>query len=247
MRKRFIELYENTRALIEITSIKEDSLSLTVSDLHKSYQHGESRVEILKGLSLNVKKGEVAAIVGPSGSGKSTLLSLICGLDRPDKGQIAIDGKKIFDLTPQELTLFRGRKMGIVFQQFHLMDHLTAAENIGLPLEILDEPNVTERVQRALKAVGLESRAKHFPSQMSGGENQRVAIARALVVEPALLLADEPTGNLDLATGEKVVSLFFELVRSLKITTCIVTHSPDLAQRCDSIWALENGSMRQAK
>ncbi len=216
-------------------------MSLKLNAVTKTYQQGDSQIQVLKGLSAEIHNSEVVAIVGQSGSGKSTLLSLLAGLDRPTTGQIFVAGQEISNLTEQEMTAFRGRKIGIVFQQFHLLPHLTAHENVMLPLEIWDEPDREARAEKVLGQMGLGHRLHHFPSQMSGGECQRVAIARALVVKPEILLADEPSGNLDTATGRKVMDVFFQAVRENGVTTVLVTHSEALAQVCDRQLVLENG------
>ncbi len=216
-------------------------MSLKLDAVRKKYLQGDAEIEVLKGLSAEIQNSEVVAIVGQSGSGKSTLLSLLAGLDRPSSGHIYIGGQEVSRLSEEEMTAFRGRKIGIVFQQFHLLPHLTALENVMLPLEIWDDENRVERAQKMLGQMGLSHRLHHFPSQMSGGECQRVAIARALVVKPEILLADEPSGNLDTATGRKVMDVFFEVARANKVTTVLVTHSEALAQACDRQLVLENG------
>jgi putative ABC transport system ATP-binding protein len=216
-------------------------MSLKLQAVTKKYQQGDSEIEVLKGLSAEIRNSEIVAIVGQSGSGKSTLLSLLAGLDRPTSGQIFIADQEISQLSEQEMTSFRGRKIGIVFQQFHLLPHLTAMENVMLPLEIWDEGDREARAEQALTQMGLGHRLHHVPSQLSGGECQRVAIARALVGRPEILLADEPSGNLDTLTGRKVMDVFFEVVRAHKVTTVLVTHSEALAKACDRQLVLENG------
>jgi putative ABC transport system ATP-binding protein len=191
-----------------------------------------------------IKSGEIVAVVGQSGSGKSTLLSLLAGLDRPEEGHIIIRGQDIVSLSEQQMTSFRAKNIGIVFQHFHLMPHLTALENVMLPLEILGEEQIEARAREILGLMGLGHREEHFPSQLSGGESQRVAIARALVVQPQFLLADEPSGSLDSETGEKVMDVFFDVVRQKKMTTVLVTHSEPLARRCDRILTLKNGLLQ---
>jgi putative ABC transport system ATP-binding protein len=219
------------------------NMTLKINAVTKTYQQGELQIQVLKGLSAEIRNSEIVAIVGQSGSGKSTLLSLLAGLDRPTTGQIFVAGQEISNLSEQEMTAFRGRKIGIVFQQFHLLPHLTALENVMLPLEIWDEPDREERAGKVLEQMGLGHRLHHFPSQMSGGECQRVAIARALVVQPEILLADEPSGNLDTATGRKVMDVFFQAARAHHVTTVLVTHSEALAQICDRQLVLENGML----
>jgi putative ABC transport system ATP-binding protein len=215
-------------------------MSLHVTNLHKSYQQSGQKIDVLKGLTLKIATGSVVAIVGQSGSGKSTLLSLLSGLDSSDSGSIAIDGVELGSLSERERTAFRAKKIGIVFQQFHLMSHLTALENVELAKSI----SHSEQDSVSLLAdVGLGHRLKHFPSELSGGENQRVAIARALVIRPSLLLADEPSGNLDEKTGRKVMDILFNQVRKTKTTTVLVTHNQELAQMCDQVFKLENGTL----
>jgi putative ABC transport system ATP-binding protein len=217
--------------------------ALTVSNLRKSYGQGESKVEVLKGINLSINKGETLALTGKSGSGKSTLLSLLAGLDRPDKGEIALHGKVISGMSEKELTHFRASHMGIVFQQFHLVSTLTAFENVLLPLELLKRENAKGRATSLLESVGLSHRTHHLPSQLSGGESQRVAIARALAINPAILFADEPSGNLDEETGDKVMELLFDMVQKSGTTLVLVTHDPDLAKKCSRVVHLEHGSL----
>lgn len=219
---------------------------ITINDLAKSYQltnDSADKMTILHDLNLTVQTGEVVAVVGSSGSGKSTLLGLVSGLDQPDHGEILIHGKSLQSLRGNELTNFRASHIGVVFQQYHLVSHLTAFENVALPLEILNKPVVKEEIVSLLKHVGLEHRLDHKPTQLSGGESQRLALARALVIKPSLLLADEPSGSLDSETGEKVMNLFFERVRAQNTTTMLVTHDMDLARRCDKIYKLHGGAL----
>lgn len=216
---------------------------MKVLELRKSYGQGESRIEVLKGINLEISPGETVALIGKSGSGKSTLLSLLAGLDRPDSGEILVQGQKISDMSEKELTSFRAHNMGIVFQQFHLVSTLTALENVLLPLELLKRSNSLETAKNLLESVGLSHRADHLPSEMSGGECQRVAIARALAIKPAILFADEPSGNLDEETGERVMELLFKMVVETNTTLVLVTHDQDLAKRCSRIIHLEHGSL----
>ncbi|MCM2349150.1 MAG: ABC transporter ATP-binding protein [Bacteriovoracaceae bacterium] len=216
---------------------------MKVIELRKSYGQGESRVEVLKGINLEISPGETVALIGKSGSGKSTLLSLLAGLDRPDSGEILVQGQKISSMSERELTNFRAHNMGIVFQQFHLVSTLTALENVLLPLELLKRSHSLETAKNLLESVGLSHRADHLPSEMSGGECQRVAIARALAIKPAILFADEPSGNLDEETGERVMELLFKMVVETKTTLVLVTHDPDLAKRCSRIIHLEHGTL----
>lgn len=220
-----------------------DQVALTVANLRKSYGQGDSKIEVLKGINLSVTKGETVALTGKSGSGKSTLLSLMAGLDRPDSGNISFYGKVISGMSEKELTHFRAANMGIVFQQFHLVSTLTAFENVLLPLELLKRQGAKERAEELLKSVGLSHRQHHLPSQLSGGESQRVAIARALAINPSILFADEPSGNLDEETGDRVMELLFDMVKKSKTTLVLVTHDPDLAKKCGRVVHLEHGSL----
>lgn len=215
---------------------------LSIKQLYKSYQGSGGVLPILKGVNCNINKGETLAILGPSGSGKSTLLGLMCGLDRPDSGTVELDGKNIFSMSEAELTSYRAEKVGIIFQQYHLVPHLTALENVLLPMEIQGKPD-SEKAKKLLHEVGLGERMEHFPSELSGGECQRVAIARSLALSPALLLGDEPSGSLDMATGEQVVDLLFRVVKANQQTMILVTHSMDLAARCDRRLKLDHGTL----
>jgi putative ABC transport system ATP-binding protein len=198
-------------------------------------------VEVLEHLSMQANPGEKLAILGPSGCGKSTLLSLLAGLDKPDVGTVELEGKNLAKLSEDERSRLRSEKIGIVFQQYHLMRNLTAIENVGLPMEILGLADYAERARIALKEVGLSHRVAHFPSEMSGGECQRVAIARALVTRPSLVLADEPSGNLDQKTGDEVMDLLFKLCTEHRLTLVLVTHNRELAKRCDRALLLKGG------
>lgn len=219
-------------------------MNLDVVDIKKTYQQGSEKIQVLKGVNFNVREGEVVAILGQSGSGKTTLLSLLAGLDLPGSGEIRMDGQIFSQMLEDEKTIFRGKKIGIVFQSYHLVPHLTALENVMLPLDILGEADSAEKAKALLEQVGLGHRSTHFPSQLSGGECQRTALARALVTKPALLLADEPSGHLDSETGQKVMDLFFDVVRKNKTTTILVTHDAALAKRCDRQLVLKAGVMQ---
>lgn len=218
-------------------------MSLQLVQLQKSFRQNNEKIQILNGVDLTVEKGQLISIVGQSGSGKTTLLSLMSALDSADQGQIIIDGQDISKMNEKEKTNFRAKNLSIVFQQYHLMPHLTALENVMLPLEILQIAKAEEQAKEMLTQLGLAHRMDHLPNQLSGGESQRVAIARALVVKPKLLLADEPSGNLDVKTGESVMYTFFEIVKKFSITTVLVTHSPELAQRCQKVYRLNNGKL----
>lgn len=221
-------------------------MKLSLKSVSKSFFQGEEKIHVLKDLELEVQPSEVVAILGQSGSGKSTLLSLLSGLESPDSGTIQLGETNMTLLKEEEMTAFRARHMSIVFQQYHLISHLTALENVALPLEIRGE-KAGERAKRLLDLVGLSHRMTHFPSQLSGGESQRVAIARALVVEPQFILADEPSGNLDQKTGSSVMGLFFEMVRKFKSTTLLVTHNEELAKSCDRVFHLRQGQLFEEK
>ena len=206
-----------------------------------SLGRGAARVHILKGISLDVAPGEAVGLVGPSGSGKSTLLMTMAGLERPDSGRVVVEGTDLAGLDEDALARFRGRRIGIVFQSFHLVPTMTALENVALPLELAEAPDAHARAARELEAVGLGHRLHHYPAQLSGGEQQRVAIARAIAPEPAILVADEPTGNLDEATGAQIVDLLFALKRDRGATLVLVTHDPGLARLCDRTVQLRSG------
>jgi putative ABC transport system ATP-binding protein len=218
-------------------------MMMRVENLRKSFGQGGSSVEVLKGINLIVEVGETVSLTGKSGSGKSTLLSLLAGLDSPDAGEIFLKGTALSKMSERELTAFRAANMGIVFQQFHLVSTLTALENVLLPLELSKRPDAFKIASDLLEKVGLSHRAHHLPSQLSGGESQRVAIARALAIRPAILFADEPSGNLDEETGQKVMQILFTMVKETKTTLVLVTHDPDLARKCSRIVHLEHGSL----
>ena len=217
---------------------------LKATQLYKAYlQPGKTDLQVLNGTDFTLDTGETVAITGPSGSGKSTLLALLAGLDRPDNGTICINGNDITAMDEESLTTFRGQNIGIIFQQFHLMPHLSAAENISLPLEIHKRDKVEQKVEYILQKTGLTDRKNHLPRQLSGGECQRVAIARALAIEPNILLADEPTGNLDATTGAIITELLFQLVEEIGMTMVVVTHNPSLARRCARSVTLHQGKL----
>ena len=220
---------------------------LNVSQLEKSYpQAGAPPLRVISNADFKIFPGETVAITGQSGSGKSTLMALLAGLDTPDTGSIELKGQNLNLMNQDQLARFRAKHIGVIFQQFHLMPHLTATENIMLPLEILKTPQkeIHKRTRQVLEQVGLTQRKNHLPAQLSGGECQRVAIARALVVQPALLLADEPTGNLDTGTGEQVADLLFDLVTSSGMTLIVVTHNMALAKRCQRCLELKKGMLQ---
>lgn len=216
---------------------------IEIQDLSKTYQQAGSAIHAVNGVNISIEKGQTVAITGRSGSGKTTLLTLLAGLDRPTHGQISILGKNLTSMSEKEMGQFRGENIGIVFQKFHLMPYLTAQENVSLPLEILGIKNADEKASESLALVGLEDRLTHLPAQLSGGECQRVAIARALITSPAILLADEPSGNLDSHTGQIVMDLLFELAEKKKSTLILVTHDQTLASRCQRQISLVAGSI----
>ena len=214
---------------------------IRVRDLVMRLPSGGRLVTILDGVSLEVAAGEVVAVTGPSGSGKSTLLGLIAGLDTPSAGSIAVGGVEVTGLGEADLARFRRRTIGFVFQSYHLIPTLTAAENVAVPLELAGAPGPLAAARLRLAEVGLAERGHHYPAQLSGGEQQRVAIARAVALAPPLLLADEPTGNLDSATGAQIVDLLLALNRERGSTLVLVTHDAALASRADRAIALRDG------
>lgn len=218
---------------------------IQLTDIERRFHLGDSTVHALQGLNLNIGRGEYCAVTGPSGSGKSTLMNLIGLLDRPDRGEYRFDGHDVTTLSDDEQARLRSHQIGFVFQSFHLVPRLTAADNIALPLILagIPAPERAERVGHALASLGLEDRARHRPDQLSGGQRQRVAIARATIMQPALLLADEPTGNLDRTTGEEV-SRLLEGLHANGMTLIIVTHDPHMARRAPRQLAMEDGLLR---
>ncbi len=214
---------------------------IEVQNLHKSFKTKQSSLEILKGLNFSIEKGKIVAITGHSGSGKSTLLGLLSGLDKPDNGKILYNQKDIFSMSFNEQNLFRAQNISLIFQNYYLIPHLTALENVMLPLQILKLSNPNEEAKSLLNEVGLGHRLDHYPGELSGGECQRVAIARGLITKPIVLLADEPTGSLDSETGDKVMSIYFDLVRKHNLTSIIVTHNEELAAKCDQELKLYQG------
>jgi putative ABC transport system ATP-binding protein len=215
--------------------------AIDLADVHLSLGTGAARVHILKGVTLKIRQGEAVGLVGPSGSGKSTLLMTLGGLERPDSGSVRIAGQDLGTLNEDGLARFRGRHVGIVFQSFHLIPTMTALENVAVPLELAGRRDAFARAQVELEAVGLGARTAHYPAQLSGGEQQRVALARALAPEPAILIADEPTGNLDEGTGTSIVELMFRLKRERGATLVLVTHDLSLAARCDRMIRIRSG------
>jgi ABC-type lipoprotein export system ATPase subunit len=218
---------------------------IRLSNIRKSFTRpDQGQLEVLKGIDCNVERGEFVAIVGASGSGKSTLMNILGLLDQADEGEYALGGDTVSGLNPTELARIRNLRIGFVFQQFHLLPRTTAIENVELPLVYSDAAEPEEQAVNALCRVGLEDRLDHYPSQLSGGQQQRVAIARALVTDPELILADEPTGNLDSESTQEIMELFCELNRSGR-TIVLITHDPELAARCSSILRIESGRLIQ--
>lgn len=214
---------------------------IEVQDLHKSFRTKETSLHILKGLNFQIPKGKIVAITGHSGSGKSTLLGLLSGLDKPDSGKILYSGQDLFSLPFEKQNQFRAQNLSLIFQNYYLIPHLTAIENVMLPLQILNFHEPLQEAQKLMEEVGLAHRLNHYPGEMSGGECQRVAIARGLVTKPLVLLADEPTGSLDTETGDKVMGLYFDLIRKHGLTSIIVTHNRELAAKCDHELKLAQG------
>ena len=219
---------------------------IQLKDVSLTLGQGASSVHVLKGVSLDVGQGEATGIVGPSGSGKSTLLMVLAGLEKVDAGTVRIAGQLITGRSEDEVAAFRGRNVGIVFQSFHLIPNMTALENVAVPLELAGHADPFGAAARELAAVGLAERTTHYPGELSGGEQQRVAIARALAPEPRILIADEPTGNLDQATGRQVADLLFAKARERGMTLVLVTHDPSLAQRCTRQVAMRSGRIEDA-
>jgi len=211
-----------------------------------NYHLGGQPIPVLRDINLQIEPGERVAIVGPSGSGKTTLLLLLAGLEHPTTGTIELDGVTLGTLDADKLADLRRDRIGIVFQSFHLVPSLSALENVALPLEIAGKNGAHDRARELIGRVGLDARLDHYPNQLSGGEQQRVAIARALAHRPQVVLADEPTGNLDNTTGEAVSDLLFDLNAQSGATLVLITHDPELAARCDRVLRLHNGSLHES-
>ena len=217
--------------------------AIALSGVNLSLGRGAARVHILRDISVNIGRGEAIGLLGPSGSGKSTLLMVMTGLERPDSGSVIVGDKNLGNLDEDELARFRGKNVGIVFQAFHLIPTMTALENVAVPLELAGARDALARAQHELKAVGLGSRLDHYPAELSGGEQQRVALARALAPNPAIVVADEPTGNLDETTGGEIIELLFRGHRERGTTLVLVTHDHALAARCDRVLHMHSGRL----
>ena len=217
--------------------------AITVTGLNKIVGNSDNPIVILRDLQLSVKQGESVAIVGSSGSGKSTLLGLLAGLDNPSSGNISVAGKPFSALDEDARAAIRGQRMGFVFQSFQLLQTMTALENVNLPMQLAGRENAHKIATATLEKVGLGNRLTHYPKQLSGGEQQRVAIARAFAPQPPILFADEPTGNLDVATGERIIELLFSLNAAQNSTLILVTHDAQLAKRCDRVLTLQDGQL----
>jgi putative ABC transport system ATP-binding protein len=228
------------------TSISERRPAVSLAGVNLSLGRGAARVHILKDIDLNIGAGEAIGLVGPSGSGKSTLLMVMAGLERADAGSIVVAGEDLGRLDEDALARFRGRNVGIVFQSFHLIPTMTALENVAVPLELAGKADAFDIAREELGKVGLAERLSHYPAQLSGGEQQRVALARALAPNPAILVADEPTGNLDEATGKQIVELLFAGHVQRGTTLILVTHDNNLAKRCNRVVRLRSGRVESA-
>jgi putative ABC transport system ATP-binding protein len=228
-------------AAMRMDDIATPSPILSLSHIDLYLGTGPARVHVLKDVSVAIRPGEAVGLVGASGSGKSTLLMVMAGLERADAGTVEVAGTRLTGLDEDALARFRGRHVGIVFQSFHLIPTMTALENVAVPLELAGRADAFARAARELEAVGLGARGSHYPAQLSGGEQQRVALARALAPEPQILLADEPTGNLDEATGRQIMDLIFAAQRARGMTLVIVTHDAELAARCGRVVRLRSG------
>jgi len=216
---------------------------LQFSDVHLQYQNGQNLTEVIKGISFAINQNERLAIVGKSGSGKTSLLMLMAGLEKPTSGSIKFEEKELTSYTEDQLTDFRKQNIGIVFQSFYLIPSYTALENVALSLEINFQKNALIQAEEILTDLGLKDRLQHFPSQLSGGEQQRVAIARAIINKPELILADEPTGNLDEENSQVIADLIFNVSQKYQKSLCLVTHDLELAKKCDRLMKIDNGTI----
>lgn len=216
---------------------------IEIENVKKIYQMGETQVAALRGVTLSIEQGEMVSIVGPSGSGKSTLMNILGCLDQPSQGTYRLDGMDVHNLNDDDLATIRNKKIGFVFQSFNLLPRTTALDNVELPLIYAGAPNRRERARQALEQVGLGERLHHRPNELSGGQQQRVAIARALASEPAIILADEPTGNLDSTSGQEIMNIFKRLNREQGMTVILVTHDPDVAASADRTIHVKDGQV----
>ncbi|WP_158047355.1 ABC transporter ATP-binding protein [Skermanella pratensis] len=223
-----------------------DDLIVELADVHLKLDSAAGPVNILRGIDLTVRRGETVSVVGPSGSGKSTMMMIMAGLERPTSGLVRVAGSDLGTLNEDRLARFRRDHVGIVFQAFHLIPTMTALENVAIPLEFAGLSDAFDRARAGLEAVGLKHRVTHYPGQLSGGEQQRVALARAFAAEPSLLLADEPTGNLDGETGAQVIRLMFDLAANRGATLVLITHDTSLAARCDRAVRVADGRIESA-
>lgn len=221
------------------------SYAIEANDLAKSFSTQDGEISLFRNLSFRIQKGESVAIIGQSGAGKSTLLSILAGLDTPSTGNVSLLGTHLHNLSDKERAQWRANNISFIFQSFHLLPELNAQENVQLPLEIRGESNAADKAANLLTQVGLGSRQTHFPSQLSGGEQQRVAIARAFVTQPAILFADEPTGNLDADTGQKIIDQLFSLNKQTQTTLILITHDAALAARCQRQFVLDKGQLME--
>jgi len=219
---------------------------IELADVHLKLASQAGEVNILRGVDMTLAQGESLAVIGPSGSGKSTMMMIVAGLERPTSGRVSVLGQDLAALDEDGLALFRRRNVGIVFQAFHLIPTMTALENVAIPLEFAGDKDAWDKAREVLKSVGLGHRTTHYPGQMSGGEQQRTALARAFVAEPALLLADEPTGNLDAGTGHSIVDLMFDLRKRIGTGLLLITHDAALARRCDRAVRMLDGRLTAA-
>ncbi len=216
---------------------------IELADVHLTLASAAGAVNILRGVDLAVHRGESVAVVGPSGSGKSTMMMIVAGLEKPSGGAVRVAGHDLAAMDEDALALFRRESVGIVFQSFHLIPAMTAIENVAIPLEFAGRRDAFDRARAALESVGLGHRLSHYPGQLSGGEQQRVALARAVATEPAVILADEPTGNLDAASGAAIIDLLFTLRARCNSTLLLITHDSELAARCDRVARMHDGRL----
>ena len=221
----------------------DDATIIALHDVYLSLGAGHSKVDILRGIDLDIERGQSVGLVGPSGSGKSTLLMVMAGLERADQGKVLVEGSDLSVMDEDTLARFRGVQIGIIFQSFHLVPTMTALENTAIPLELAGRSDAFDIAKAELEAVGLGHRVHHYPAEMSGGEQQRVAIARALAPRPSILIADEPTGNLDSETGNEIADLMFRLHKERGMTLMLVTHDTKLADRCERVVKLRTGQL----